>query len=347
MTQWNDSSDWNLNNFNMNFYSLLEKNYNYRKPLFDKNDIYIPQQTSKSFCSCDDCGLTDKSDKFILIDNEANLSIYNSHNGLDHLNPNLYQEHLECPKSDWQDKNCQDHLTNSDGTNNKLKLEWLKTNQEFFIGNDEMIDKITDNTKSSLSLDLIKFTEFFRQKRIKMGITQAEVGFALGQLKLNGFGSLSQSTICRFESLSLSQNNMLALKPILEAWLVKMEKHLDLCTQKFDQLCSSSSSLPLTTSPRPPPSSCLVAPTSINWQHPINLPIKRTIGSKEDLKRKRTPITGDDKKMLEYYFCLNCRPNCDQLELIAQNLNLKKNVVRIWFCNQRQKLKRFSVFSET
>ena len=32
-----------------------------------------------------------------------------------------------------------------------------------------------------------------------------------------------QSTICRFESLTLSHNNMIALKPVLLAWLEEAE----------------------------------------------------------------------------------------------------------------------------
>ena len=55
-----------------------------------------------------------------------------------------------------------------------------------------------------------------KQRRIKLGVTQADVGQALGKLKIPGVGSLSQSTICRFESLTLSHNNMVALKPILQ-----------------------------------------------------------------------------------------------------------------------------------
>ncbi|KAI3382302.1 hypothetical protein SNEBB_011396 [Seison nebaliae] len=67
------------------------------------------------------------------------------------------------------------------------------------------------------------FAEKFKQRRIKLGITQADVGQQLTKLKLPGVGSLSQSTICRFESLTLSQNNMIALKPILQAWLEQAE----------------------------------------------------------------------------------------------------------------------------
>ena len=53
---------------------------------------------------------------------------------------------------------------------------------------------------------------------------QADVGKALAHLKMPGVGSLSQSTICRFESLTLSHNNMVALKPILHSWLEKAEE---------------------------------------------------------------------------------------------------------------------------
>jgi len=67
--------------------------------------------------------------------------------------------------------------------------------------------------------ELESFAERFKQRRIKLGVTQADVGHQLSKLKMPGVGSLSQSTICRFESLTLSHNNMVALKPVLQAWL--------------------------------------------------------------------------------------------------------------------------------
>ena len=45
--------------------------------------------------------------------------------------------------------------------------------------------------------ELEVFAERFKQRRIKLGVTQADVGKALANLKLPGVGSLSQSTICR------------------------------------------------------------------------------------------------------------------------------------------------------
>jgi membrane protease subunit (stomatin/prohibitin family) len=45
---------------------------------------------------------------------------------------------------------------------------------------------------------LNEFARAFKQRRIKLGFTQADVGAALGQLYGNTF---SQTTICRFEAL--------------------------------------------------------------------------------------------------------------------------------------------------
>ncbi len=147
------------------------------------------------------------------------------------------------------------------------------------------------------------FAERFKQRRIKLGVTQADVGSALAHLKLPGVGSLSQSTICRFESLTLSHNNMMALKPVLQAWLEEAEKAHRMKTNE-------SAFLP-----------------------------------NQDKKRKRTSIGAAEKRSLEAYFAMQPRPSSDKIAAIAEKLDLSKNVVRVWFCNQRQKKKRmkFSV----
>ncbi|POI19311.1 hypothetical protein CIB84_016945 [Bambusicola thoracicus] len=57
-------------------------------------------------------------------------------------------------------------------------------------------------------------------------------------------------------------------------------------------------------------------------------------------KRKRTSIAAPEKRSLEAYFALQPRPSSEKIAAIAEKLDLKKNVVRVWFCNQRQKQKR-------
>ncbi|KAI1292115.1 Inhibitory POU protein [Halotydeus destructor] len=154
--------------------------------------------------------------------------------------------------------------------------------------------------------ELESFAERFKQRRIKLGVTQADVGRALANLKLPGVGSLSQSTICRFESLTLSHNNMVALKPILQAWLEAAEAQARKARagNRGDPLESMN-----------------VLPTC-------------------DKKRKRTSIAAPEKRSLEAYFAVQPRPSGEKIAAIAEKLDLKKNVVRVWFCNQRQKQKR-------
>ena len=146
--------------------------------------------------------------------------------------------------------------------------------------------------------ELEAFAEHFKQRRIKLGVTQADVGGALGKLKLPGVGSLSQSTICRFESLTLSHNNMIALKPVLHAWLEEAEKQAR--DAKNGDMMNGAG----------------------------------------DKKRKRTSIAAPEKRSLEAYFAVQPRPSGEKIAQIAEKLDLKKNVVRVWFCNQRQKQKR-------
>lgn len=64
--------------------------------------------------------------------------------------------------------------------------------------------------------ELEKFAKTFKQRRIKLGFTQGDVGLAMGKLYGNDF---SQTTISRFEALNLSFKNMCKLKPLLEKWL--------------------------------------------------------------------------------------------------------------------------------
>jgi hypothetical protein len=71
-----------------------------------------------------------------------------------------------------------------------------------------------------LSDDLESFAKQFKQRRIKLGFTQADVGLALGTLYGNVF---SQTTICRFEALQLSFKNMCKLMPLLKKWLAEAD----------------------------------------------------------------------------------------------------------------------------
>ncbi|CAH1407908.1 unnamed protein product [Nezara viridula] len=72
--------------------------------------------------------------------------------------------------------------------------------------------------------ELEQFAKTFKQRRIKLGFTQGDVGLAMGKLYGNDF---SQTTISRFEALNLSFKNMCKLKPLLQKWLLDADNSLN------------------------------------------------------------------------------------------------------------------------
>ncbi len=152
-----------------------------------------------------------------------------------------------------------------------------------------------EDTPTSDDLEL--FAKQFKQRRIKLGFTQADVGLALGTLYGNVF---SQTTICRFEALQLSFKNMCKLKPLLQKWLEEAD--------------STSGS-----------------PTSID-----------KIAAQGRKRKKRTSIEVTVKGALETHFLKQPKPAAQEITALADSLQLEKEVVRVWFCNRRQKEKRMT-----
>ena len=145
--------------------------------------------------------------------------------------------------------------------------------------------------------DLEIFAKQFKQRRIKLGFTQADVGLALGTLYGNVF---SQTTICRFEALQLSFKNMCKLKPLLQKWL-----------EEADNSTGST--------------------TSID-----------KIAAQGRKRKKRTSIEVTVKGVLESHFLKQPKPQAQEISQLADSLQLEKEVVRVWFCNRRQKEKRMT-----
>jgi hypothetical protein len=59
-------------------------------------------------------------------------------------------------------------------------------------------------------------------------------------------------------------------------------------------------------------------------------------------RKKRTSIEVSIKGALEQHFCKNPKPSAPEITALAENLQLEKEVVRVWFCNRRQKEKRMT-----
>ncbi|XP_043512927.1 POU domain protein 2-like isoform X6 [Frieseomelitta varia] len=149
--------------------------------------------------------------------------------------------------------------------------------------------------------ELEQFAKTFKQRRIKLGFTQGDVGLAMGKLYGNDF---SQTTISRFEALNLSFKNMCKLKPLLQKWLEDADNSLN---------NPNSLSNPLTT--------------------------PEAIGRR---RKKRTSIETSVRVALEKAFVQNPKPTSEEITVLADTLAMEKEVVRVWFCNRRQKEKRIN-----
>lgn len=133
-------------------------------------------------------------------------------------------------------------------------------------------------------------------------------GFTQGDVglamgKLYG-NDFSQTTISRFEALNLSFKNMCKLKPLLYKWLE-------------DANTMTSNPSVLAGSP--------VSADSINRR-----------------RKKRTSIDSSIRVAMEKSFLQNPKPTSEEIGILADSLTMEKEVVRVWFCNRRQKEKRIN-----
>ncbi|KTF84732.1 hypothetical protein cypCar_00008789 [Cyprinus carpio] len=64
-------------------------------------------------------------------------------------------------------------------------------------------------------------------------------------------------------------------------------------------------------------------------------------------RKKRTSIETNVRVALERSFISNQKPTSEEILFIAEKLNMEKEVIRVWFCNRRQKEKRINPSSAT
>ena len=134
------------------------------------------------------------------------------------------------------------------------------------------------------------------------------LGFTQGDVglamgKLYG-NDFSQTTISRFEALNLSFKNMCKLKPLLHKWLEDADS--------------------MTTNP----SALSGSPTASD-----------ALGRR---RKKRTSIDTSIRVALEKSFLQNSKPTSEEICMLGESLQMEKEVVRVWFCNRRQKEKRIN-----
>ena len=141
-----------------------------------------------------------------------------------------------------------------------------------------------------------QFAKEFKQRRIKLGYTQGDVGLAMGKMYGNDF---SQTTISRFEALNLSFKNMCKLKPLLEKWLEDADAQVNGTTPVSNFQATQA---------------C------------VDLLGKR--------RKKRTSIESNVRIALERAFLKNPKLTSEEIKYIGDTLSMEKEVVRVWFCNR-------------
>ncbi|XP_039247756.2 uncharacterized protein LOC120325711 isoform X1 [Styela clava] len=206
--------------------------------------------------------------------------------------------------------------SNSDSPPNMIQMQHQTLSQSFSSDSSNEYEegskkkKFMDEASELENLEL--FAKEFKQKRIKLGFTQGDVGVAMGKLYGTDF---SQTTISRFEALNLSVKNMCKLKPLLERWLQDVAR-----VARGDGNEGGRLSLPQPVIPVPQP--------------PILSGRRR---------KKRTSIPTEGKTRLEVAFKKNPKPTSEDIYKFSEDLNLDREVVRVWFCNRRQKEKRITI----
>ncbi|GMT32961.1 hypothetical protein PFISCL1PPCAC_24258, partial [Pristionchus fissidentatus] len=159
--------------------------------------------------------------------------------------------------------------------------------------------------------EIESFADSFKKQRIVYGCTQNDVGLALGKKYGTEF---SQTTISRFEALNLSFKNMRKLRPLLKEWMAEVEEALS-------RGLTVAEILDRAPVERPPPST-------------------KSKKSEGRQRKKRTFIDEYQSIKLAEEYIHDPRPTQKRVMEIAEKLKLEREVVRIWFSNYRQKIRK-------
>ena len=88
---------------------------------------------------------------------------------------------------------------------------------------------------------------------------------------------------------------------------------------------------------------CKLRPILLHWLNEVDLRKNNSFASeKHEIKRrkKRTSLSSRSRMHLEGQYRYQPKPSALEISDISMQLNLEKEVVRVWFCNRRQKDRR-------
>uniref|UniRef100_A0A0N5C1D9 POU domain protein n=1 Tax=Strongyloides papillosus TaxID=174720 RepID=A0A0N5C1D9_STREA len=222
------------------------------------------------------------------------------------------QEDVGCPPLKVQKMDTEDKSMVEGATTTNLQIPFPQ--------------ELTKKFQNEMIVESIEvFAASFKNQRISYGFTQGDVGRHIGLRFGNEF---SQTTISRFEALNLSCKNMLKLKPKLEEWLISTHQ---LFQQGYTALEINENHL---HNRFPKPS---IAEQEAKQLAEIKKVKRQYITDSSRKRRKRTNLVPEQRNSLYKRYLQNNRPSEEALKEIADDIGLDVNVVKIWFCNRRQK----------
>uniref|UniRef100_A0A0N5C3X9 POU domain protein n=1 Tax=Strongyloides papillosus TaxID=174720 RepID=A0A0N5C3X9_STREA len=185
--------------------------------------------------------------------------------------------------------------------------------------------------------EIKEFGLYFKNSRLRFGFTQGDVGQQLG----HRYGAdFSQTTISRFETLNLSFRNMSKLQPLLAEWIVATDEMLK-AGKTAEEI--NKEKLHLKFGQRQD----TINESLMDCQHDFingdQIDSKKKCSSDKQIvgsfkkRRKRTNLDATQRDFLNKMFEKDKHPDHNAMDNIANHLNLNKEVIRIWFCNRRQK----------
>jgi len=245
---------------------------------------------------------------------------------------NMTNSHQHSPVGNGPNQSIRPAASSTPSHHSKHSAQTQSSNNDLDLSAAAALSRLAEtktSTDDTTDLEeLEQFAKLFKQRRIKLGkdiifctfkyhriiyifiwiSLIIFIGFTQGDVglamgKLYG-NDFSQTTISRFEALNLSFKNMCKLKPLLQKWLVDADSTMT----NPSALCN-----PLTT--------------------------PEAIGRR---RKKRTSIETSIRYSLEKAFRANPKPTSEEISVLADNLSMEKEVVRVWFCNRRQKEKRIN-----
>ncbi|VDN54123.1 unnamed protein product [Dracunculus medinensis] len=177
----------------------------------------------------------------------------------------------------------------------------------------QAISEITLEERIELK-ELEIFAKEFKRKRKNFGLSQSNIGVDLGCR----FGiDFSQSTISRFETLSLSFNNMAKLKPLLKKWLAYAE----------DAVANGAKIRTLLEAARNQSQNRFPSKVfEMSNSGTTEAAGMRESGRLLKKRRKRTILDVWQKVPLALYFKLNPRPDHYRIARLAEILELNRDV---------------------